>query len=372
MAKRATDLREQGKDIISFSLGEPDFTTPQHIIDAAKQALDDGFTHYTPSIGIRELREAIADKCVIENGIPATPDTIMVTIAKQAITSAILSCVDIGNEVIIPDPGWVSYGAMITFFKGIPVGVKADMSTDYRLKPEDVMENITDKTRLIILNSPSNPTGGVSTIDDLRGIADIAKDHNLFVISDEIYEKVLYEGEHHSIASLDGMNDRTYTINGFSKAYAMTGWRMGWVTASKHLMSPLKKIQQQTITCVTSFSQKAGVAALKGPKEPLTEMVQTFKGRRDVMVNELNTIEGVHVRSPQGAFYAFPSYTYDIPSMDLATKLLEYGIAVTPGSAFGKYGEYHIRLSYATSTENILKGVDRLRNALEDLNLNER
>jgi aspartate aminotransferase len=372
MAKKAQDLRDQGKDIISFSLGEPDFTTPKHIIDAAKQALDDGFTHYTPSSGIKELRTAIAEKCNAENKIPATKDTVMVTIAKHAIASAILTCVDHGSEVIIPDPGWVSYKALINLVRGKAVSVNVDMQSDFRMKPDDVMESLTPKTSMIIVNSPSNPTGGVSTLEELKGMADIATDHNLTIISDEIYEKVLYEGEHHSIASLDGMYERTYTVNGFSKAYAMTGWRIGWVTACKELMRPLEKIQQQSITCVTSFVQKAGLAALTGPMEPVMEMRDIFKKRRDFIVNELNGIDGFNVNLPKGAFYAFASYKYDIPSMDFALKLLDYGIACTPGGAFGRNGEYHLRFSYATSIDIILEGMNRLRTALEDLNLPER
>jgi aspartate aminotransferase len=369
MAKKASDLREQGKDIISFSLGEPDYTTPAHIIDAAKKALDEGFTHYTVSAGIKELREAIAEKCVRENNIPATSNTVIATIAKHAISSAILSSVDIGEEVIVSSPCWTSYLALINIAKGKPVPVKVDMNCDFRLKPEDIIEKINQKTRVIILNSPSNPTGGVSTLDDIKGIAEIATDHNLTVISDEIYEKVLYEGTHHSIASLDGMFDRTYTINGFSKAYAMTGWRIGWVTASKELLRPLEKIQQHSITCVTSFVQKAGLAALKGPKGPVEEMVATFKKRRDVIVKELNSIDGISVNIPKGAFYAFPSYDFDIPSLKLATQLLDHGVAVTPGSAFGRFGEHHLRFSYAASMEDIMEGVNRFRHGLEAMDL---
>jgi len=369
IAEKANRLRDQGKDIISFSLGEPDFTTPKHIIEAAKKALDEGFTHYTASNGIKGLREAIAKKCRSENQIPATPDTVIVTIAKHAISSAILANVDIGEEVILPNPSWTSYFALINIAKGRPISVPVNMDNDFRMKPEDIMEKVTQKTRVIILNSPSNPTGGIATKDDLKGIADIANDHNITVITDEIYEKILYEGRHYSIASLDGMFDRTYTVNGFSKAYAMTGWRIGWVTASKELLRPIERIQQHSITCVTSFVQKAALVALTGPQEPVKEMVATFKKRRDVIIRELNEIEGLHVMKPKGAFYAFPYYDFDISSFDLANKLLEYGVAVTPGSAFGRFGEYHIRLSYATSMDNIKEGVSRLRKAFEEMDL---
>ena len=369
MANKASDLIEQGKDILKFSLGEPDFATPRHIVEAAKAALDDGFTHYTSSSGIKELRTAIAEKCQIENNIPATTDTVMVTIAKHAISSAVLSNVDIGEEVIVPNPCWTTYLALINIAKGKPVSVPVNIDNGFRMLPDAVMEKITQKTRVIILNSPSNPTGGINHKDDLKGIAEIATDHNLTIISDEIYEKVRYEGEHFSIASLDNMFERTYTVNGFSKAYAMTGWRIGWVTASKELMRPLEKIQQHSITCVTSFVQKAGLAALKGPQEPIDEMVRTFKKRRDTIVKLLNEVEGFNVMNPKGAFYVFPSYDYDIPSLKFAMKLLDYGIAVTPGSAFGRFGESHLRFSYANSMENIIEGIRRLTFAIEDLNL---
>lgn len=369
MAQKVSALREQGKDIISLSLGEPDFPTPTHIIDAAKDALDQGFTHYTSSNGIRELREAIAEKCVAENGIPSTPETVMVTIAKHAISSAILSSVELGEEVILPNPSWTSYFALINIAKGTPVPVRVDLESDFRIRPEDVMDVVTQKSRVIILNSPSNPTGGICTLDDLRGIADIARDHNLTVISDEIYEKVLYEGEHHSIASLDGMFDRTYTVNGLSKSHAMTGWRIGWVTASKELLRPLEKIQQHSITCVTSFVQKAGLAALKGTQEPVREMVATFKERRDLIVRELNEMEGITVNVPKGAFYVFPQYDYQISSLQFAMRLLDHGIALTPGSAFGRFGEYHLRLSYAASMQNIEEGLRRLKQGIEQMDL---
>jgi len=370
MAKKAEELKLQGKDIISFSLGEPDFDTPPHIVQAAKQALDDGFTHYTNCNGIPELREAIARKCREENKIELVrSDSIMVTVAKHAIYCAIMSAVDKRDEVIIPNPGWVSYSTLIHMAGGKMVPAKVDIDNDFRMLPDQVNELVKKgKTSVIILNSPSNPTGGVSELSDLKGIAEIALDNDLIVISDEIYEKVLYEGVHHSIASLDGMFDRTYTINGFSKAYAMTGWRCGWVAAPKDLLRPLQLMQQQSLTCATSFVQKAAVAALDGPKKPVNDMVEKFRQRRDVIVKEMNGIDGVHIKSPKGAFYAFMGYDYDVPSKELAMNLLDYGIASTQGSAFGEFGEYHLRFSYANSMENIVEGIKRLRIGLEDMN----
>lgn len=372
MAKKADDLIAQGKDIIKFSLGQPDFRTPQHIIDAAKQALDDGYTGYTPSSGYLDLKEAIAEKSRNENKIPSTHDTVLVTVAKHGVLSSVMACVDKGSEVIIPDPGWVSYDAMVRLAGGRSVPARVDMDTDFRLKPDDLNELVTDRTSMIILNSPSNPTGGVSTLDDLKGIADIARDKDLIVMSDEIYEKVLYEGTHHSIASLDGMFDRTYTVNGFSKAYAMTGWRIGWVTASKDLLHPLQLMQQQSITCVTSFVQKAAIAALKGPSGPVEDMVSSFRERRDSIVKRLNAIDGFTVKLPKGAFYVFPGYDFEIPSREFAEDLLDYGIAVTPGIEFGNFGEHHIRFSYAASSEKILEGMDRLEYAVQDMDLDLR
>jgi aspartate aminotransferase len=224
-------MKAEGKEVLAFTVGEPDFNTPQHISDAAIKALNEGFTHYTASSGIPELRKAVAEKSKTENKIPCEPENVMITPTKFGIYASILAAINPGDEVIISDPAWVSYEPMVQMAEGKPVFVKTYNEDEFRMIPENIMETVTDKTRMLILNSPSNPTGGVATKEDIKGIADIAKDHDLIVVSDEIYEKIIYEGEHYSIAAEDGMADRTFTVNGFSKAYAMTGWRLGWVIA---------------------------------------------------------------------------------------------------------------------------------------------
>lgn len=358
-------LRHEGVNIISFALGEPDFTTPKHIVDAAIKALNQGFTHYTPTHGIPELREAIAQKSRFENGIPCEASNVIVTPTKLGLFASLLALVEEGDEVIIPEPGFVSFFQAINFTGADTVPVRTLQDNDFRLLPNDVAEAITPKTKVIILNSPSNPTGAVATKDDLKGIAELAEDHDLYIISDEIYEKIIYEGEHHSIASLENMFERTITLNGFSKSYAMTGWRLGWILAQQEIVSEIKKIQQHSITCAVSFAQKGGIAALKGTQEPVKEMVSEFKERRDLIVKGINSISGLSSNIPKGAFYAFTRFENDMSSVDFAGFLLEKAhVAVTPGSAFGRSVEGFIRFSYATSRENIVEGLKRIEKVL--------
>lgn len=361
-------LKGEGMDIISFVLGEPDFDTPKHIVDAAIEALKSGFTHYTPTHGIPELREAIAQKSREENKIPCESSNVFVTPTKFGIFESLLALVEEKDEVIVTDPGFVSYFQMVNFTGAKVKGVKISKENDFRLMPDDVAEAITPQTKVIILNSPSNPTGSVAELDDLKGIADLAMDHDIFILTDEIYEKIIYEGVHHSIASLENMFERTVTVNGFSKSYAMTGWRLGWVVASEKIVKAIQKIQQHSLTCATSFAQKGGVAALNGTQEPVREMVSEFKARRDLVVEGVNSISGLSCPTPKGAFYAFVKYDHDMSSIDFAKFLIEKAhVAVTPGSAFGLNGEGHIRISYATSRENISEGLNRLKEALADL-----
>lgn len=368
MGVMAKELSKQGIKVISFSMGEPDFPTPVHIREAAKKALDDGWTYYTPAEGIWELRMAIAEKSAKENNIPCSFKDVLVTPAKHAIFASIFSTVQKGSEVIVPDPLWVSYIPQIDLAEAKPVFVPLKSKNDFRMLPEDVNEKITPYTKMIILNSPSNPTGGVMTLDDLKGVADLAIDHDLIVLSDEIYEKIIYEAKHHSIASLPDMFERTITINGFSKAYSMTGWRQGWAIAPSPIFKGLAKIQQHTISCATAFAQMGALEALRGPTEPLMEMVSTFRKRRDFTVKYLNDIEGIHCVKPKGAFYAFFSFDFDMTSIDLAHHLLEKGhVAMTPGSAFGPSGEGFIRMSYANSLENIEEGLKCVESAVKDL-----
>ena len=356
------EARARGEDIVSFSTGEPDFPTPAHIVDAAKRALDEGFTKYTNSMGIPELRLAIAAGAIKDNGIPASAADVMVTPTKHGVYCTCMALVDPGDEVLLPDPGWVSYEPMVRLAGGTPVPVAADESTGFRLTPEAVEAAVTPRTKLVVLNSPSNPAGSVLSRQDIRGIAEVCADHDLYLLSDEIYEKLVYDAEHVSPACVAGMWERTVTVSGFSKTYAMTGWRLGWLLAEKRLLAEIAKIQEHTLTCCTAFAQKAGVVALTGPEEPLRSMVSEFRARRDLLLEGMRRL-GWPCTVPQGAFYLFPRTPG--PSADLAERLLrEARVAVVPGSAFGAAGEGHLRLSFATSRERIAEGIERIARAL--------
>jgi len=368
MGNMERELKARGVSVISFALGEPDFDTPQHIKDAAIESLRGGFTHYTASKGIVELRQAIAEKSKRENGINCTADEVLVTPTKLGIFEAIMAFVEDGDEVIVPDPGWVSYVPMVNLAGGKAVNVRLKEEEDFRMTPELVHEAITPRTTMILLNSPSNPTGTVMTEADFKGIADLARDHNLMVLTDEIYEKLVYEGKHVSIAALDGMYERTITLNGFSKSYAMTGWRIGWLVAHKDLMKPIDKIQQHSLTCCTSFAQKGALAALKGPQKCVEDMFAEFRRRRDYMVRRVNSMGLFECRKPSGAFYVFPRYHAKMPSLQLAERLLEQAhVGMTPGSAFGDGGEGFLRISYANSMENLERGMDAVEEAMRKL-----
>jgi aspartate aminotransferase len=361
-------LRLAGEEVLAFNLGEPDFDTPKHIVDAAITALKDGFTHYTSSLGILELRDIIAEKSQKENNISCGSENVIVLPCKFGLYTAIQSIVNDGDEVILPDPGWVSYDPMIQLAQGKVVRVKTYNEDEFRILPENIMEAVTNKTKLIILNSPSNPTGSVSTHEDIKGIADIAKDHDLIVLSDEIYEKIIYEGTHHSIAAEDGMFERTVTVNGLSKAYAMTGWRIGWAIAPKQIFDGMAKIQQHSITSCTSFVQKAAVVALSDQASSVYDMVNEFKARRELIVNGLNKIYGISCFMPKGAFYAFFKFDFDMTSEQFAEHVLNSAhVVFTPGSAFGPGGESFIRMSYAASQKMIENGLDRLEEAVKGL-----
>jgi len=363
-----TEMRARGEKVLSLSVGEPDFPTPAHIVAAGKKALDDGFTKYTSSVGIRELREAIAEKSVNENRIPAKAENVLVAPTKHTLFMACMALLEPGDEAIIPDPGWVSYEPMVVLAGAKPVPVRAADEEGFVPSPEAVAEVITPRTRLILLNSPSNPAGSVYPRATVKGIADLAADHDLVTLSDEIYEKILYEGEHVSPASLDGMFERTVTVNGFSKTYSMTGWRLGWLVAPKPIFKEISKVQEHTITCATSFAQKAGVAALRGPMEPLKAMVAEFRARRDLICAELARIDRVTTFRPGGAFYVFPRFDVPMDDAALGEKLLkEAKVAITPGSGFGKAGAGHQRLSYAASRETITEAVRRIGEVVRKL-----
>ncbi|NLI74042.1 MAG: pyridoxal phosphate-dependent aminotransferase [Euryarchaeota archaeon] len=369
IANIVSKLKQDGiTDIISFSMGEPDFSTPGNIVDACKASLDRHFTHYTPSAGIPELRKAVADQAQAVNGIPCSPSNVLITPAKQAIFMGICSLVDDGDEVILPDPSWGTYEACVRLAGGVPRYVSTHTGTEFRMTPEAVAEAIGPKTSMILLNTPCNPTGAVMTKDEVKGVADLAEDHDLLVMSDEVYEKIIFEGEHTSIASLDGMFDRTVTINGVSKSYAMTGWRLGWAIAPNSIIKHLNTLQTHSLTCCVSFVQEAGVEAINGPQDSVNEMVREFRARRDLVMKCLDEIPTLNCSTPQGAFYLFPTFDHEMSSEDMAAYLLEEAqVAVTPGSVFGPAGEGRLRISYACSRQDIIEGMGRIKGALSKL-----
>lgn len=361
-------LRREGADVISFSVGEPDFDTPKPVVEAAKRALDAGHTHYTSAWGIPELREAIAEKSRKENAIPYEASNVLVSPAKQAIMYAIMGLVEKGDEVLLADPAWVSYEPLIELAGGTVVRVPATLDTDFRMTPEAVAERVTPKTKMLILNSPANPTGGVQTPEDIRAFVDLARDHDFWILSDELYEKILYEGENLSPASVSGALDHVLTVNGLSKSHAMTGWRLGWLAGPVDTMKQLVKLQQHSLTHPAAFNQHAAVEALRMDQTPIRDMVAEFRARRDLMVQGLRDIPGFQVNEPKGAFYVFPRFDFRMDSMAFAEHLLKNAhVAVTPGAAFGPLGESHLRVSYANSRENLTKGLERIADAVKGL-----
>lgn len=360
-----SEMKARGEDIISLAVGEPDFPTPKHIVEAAKQALDDGFTKYTPSKGIPELREAIAEKSRLENGIPCGPEDVLVSATKHTLFTALIALAGPGDEVLLPDPGWVSYLPMVRLAGAKPVPVPCTEDSHRQMTPEATAELITSSSRMIIVNSPNNPTGSVYDLGVLRGLADLAEDHDLIIVTDEIYEKIVFEGEHRSIASFPGAFERSVTVNGFSKTYSMTGWRLGWAVAPQEFLSPMNRVHQHSLTCATSFAQKGGVAALKGPMAPIEEMVREFGRRREVVVGGVDQIPGFAFRRPEGTFYAWIRYENPGTSLEFSEMLLkEARVAVTPGIAFGDEGERHFRLSFATSQDKLREGFRRMAEVL--------
>ncbi|MDO5861670.1 MAG: pyridoxal phosphate-dependent aminotransferase [Thermoplasmata archaeon] len=363
-----SQMKSEGIDIVSFSMGEPDFTTPANIIESCCDSLNAGFTHYTPSMGIPELRQAVADMEREVDGVPCQASNVLVTPTKQAIFMIALAYIDPGDEVILPDPSWVSYEACIRLAGGVPVYVPTRYEDEFVVDPALVEAAVTPRTRMIILNTPSNPTGTVIPADVLKQIADIAISHDILVLSDEIYESIIYEGRHTSIASLPDMFDRTLLVSGLSKTYAMTGWRLGWAVASEERIKAINKLQSHSISCCVSFVQKAAVEAIRGPQDDKEAMVREFRKRRDLAVDLIADIPGLECNVPKGAFYVFPKYDADMPSAKLAEVLLKEGhVAVTPGTAFGPGGEGFFRVSYATSEDQIREGFDRIRKTLAQL-----
>jgi aspartate aminotransferase len=380
MAKISRELRAQGHDVIDLSIGEPDFDTPQHIKDAAKKAIDEGYTHYTPVPGYPELRKAIAAKLRRENGLDYNFEQIVVsTGAKQSIANVVLSMINAGDEVLLPAPYWVSYSAIADLAEGKSVEIPTTIETDFKVTPELLEKHITDKTRLIIFSSPCNPTGSVYTHAEMKGIADVLKKHpNIYAISDEIYEYINYTGEPHtSLASFSEIKEQVITVNGFSKGFAMTGWRLGYIAAPLWIAKACDKMQGQITSGTCSIAQKAAETAVSTDLTPTYEMVKAFRRRRDLVYGLLNDIPGLKVNLPAGAFYFFidvsqhfgKSYNgvkVDCPEEMSAFLLQEAKIGLVNGEAFGD--KNCIRLSYAAADEKLVEVCKRLKDALSKLN----
>jgi aspartate/methionine/tyrosine aminotransferase len=368
MAEKAREIARSGKKLFNLDVGEPDFDTPEHIKEAAIKALMEGFTHYTSSLGMIELRRAIAEHLMERRRVEINPDReIIVTPgAKHAIYCACLATLNPGDEAIVLTPTWPTHFTCVEAAEAKVVEVPCGET--YSLDEEELKGKLTDKTRMIVLNSPNNPTGGVLNAEDLKVIADLASERGIFVLSDEIYDEIVYDGvEAGSMISFENIRDRVILINGFSKTYAMTGWRLGYAVANKNIIEAMNRIQQATTTCPASFVQRAGIAALKGPQEHVKKMVEEYDRRRKYIVNRLNEIAGVHCTMPKGAFYVFPRFSsLKMPSFEISIKLLEEeGVCTTPGSVFGECGEGHIRLSYATSFETIIEAMERIKGFVE-------
>ena len=360
---KAKALEAQGRDIIHLEIGEPDFDTPANIIEAGCDALHRSFTHYGPSAGLMELREVIAQYVSETRRVNVTPDEVVVVPGgKPIIFFSVLALAEEGDEIIYPNPGFPIYESMINYVgaKAVPIRLREEL--DFRLDVDELASLINDRTKLIILNSPQNPTGGVLTKDDIAAIARAISDRNIMVLSDEIYSRLIFEGEHHSIMSVDGMKERTILLDGFSKTYAMTGWRMGYGVMRADLAAHLSRLMTNSNSCTASFTQIAGIEALRGPQDVVDTMRTEFQKRRDVMVAGLNRIKGFSCRLPKGAFYVFPNVTKTgWPSKKLADALLDdAGVAALSGTAFGDFGEGYLRFSVANSIENIRKALDRV------------
>jgi len=362
--EKGLEMEKRGLKVIYLSVGEPDFDTPEHIKRAAYNAIASGYTRYTVSQGISELREAIAEKLQNENHIDVTSDDVIVTPgAKQAILEAILALIDEGDETLIPTPSYVSFEQMVRMAGGTIKGVPTD--EHYKVTPQTLEDNIGSRTKLLILNSPNNPTGAVYTEREIKELADVLMDKGVYVISDEIYEKIIYEGKHFSIGSIPGMEDLTITVNGFSKAYAMTGWRLGYAAGPKEVVSAMKRIQEHSVTCAAAFVQKAGVVALKSSQNCVKEMVREFERRRNFIVAELSKVSSLNIEKPPGTFFMFPDISETkMSSTEFTDFLLERtGVVVTPGHAFGGY-DGNVRISYANSIENLMEAVKRVKEVL--------
>ncbi len=367
---RAKALEAGGRSIIHLEIGEPDFRTPDNIIEAAKTALDEGFTHYGPSAGLPEFREIIAADDRQVRHSDCRPDEVVVTPgAKPIMFFAIMALINKGDEVIFPNPGFPIYESLINFVNGRPVPLMLREENDFGFDMDEVERLVSSRTKLLIISSPQNPTGSVIPRSQLERIAELAVEHDFFVLTDEVYREIIYDGDHFSIAQVPGMRERTIILDGFSKTYAMTGWRLGYGIMPEWLATEVAKLQTNSNSCTASFIQRAGMEALTGPQDQVQEMREEFLRRREVIVDGLNEIDGFKCLKPQGAFYVFPSIK-DLPlnSRELETFLLsEAGVATLSGTSFGSFGQGYLRLSYANSIDNIREALRRIQAAVARL-----
>jgi len=366
-AARARALAATGRDVIHLHLGEPDFDTPPNIVEAAARALADGQTHYAPPPGVPIFREAIAADFSRRRGVEVSPDRVVVTPgAKPIMAYLMMALVGPGDEVIVPDPGFPIYESMTRFMGATPVPIPLRPERDFRLDLDELRSLITPRTRLLVFNSPQNPTGAVMTRSDIEGVAAIAMAHDLVVLADEIYSRILYEGEHVSILTVEGMEERTVVLDGLSKTYAMTGWRLGWGILPKPLVPVFERLLINTVSCTATYAQFAGAEALNGPQDAVEVMVRELRARRELIVAGLNALPGVTAPMPHGAFYAFP----DVSGTGLTGRtfadriLLEAGVSVLSGTAFGQQGIGSLRVSYANSQENLRQALTRISDFL--------
>jgi aspartate aminotransferase len=359
---RAKALEAEGRDIVHLEIGEPDFDTPRNIIDKAVEALRSGYTHYGPAAGMPDVRKVFAEHSARDRGIDVGPDNVVIVPGgKPIIYYPLTALIDPGDEVIYPNPGFPIYESVINFLEGKAVPLKLAEEKDFSFDIEDLRAAASDRTKLLIINSPQNPTGGMLSSDDLDAIAELAVKHDFWVLSDEIYSKIIYEGTHDSISTRPGMLERTIILEGHSKTYAMTGWRLGYGIMPVELAAAVAKLQTNCTSCTAAFTQIAGAEALTGPQDEAEAMVAEFKVRRDLLVDGLNAIEGITCKKPRGAFYVFPNITgLGLTSKEVEVRLLdEFGVAALAGTSFGAFGEGYLRFSYANSQDNIRKALER-------------
>ena len=360
---RAKKLESQGREIIHLEIGEPDFDTPKNIVEAGQVAMSDGYTHYGPSPGLMEVRDTIAQEVRETRDIDVTAENVVITPgAKPIMFFVIMALIDEGDEVLYPNPGFPIYESMINFVGGIPVPMELSMDLNFDIDLDKVISSITPKTKMIIVNSPNNPCGSIVSKSSLMKLADLANQNDIIVLSDEIYRRFLYSGDFQSISSFNGMTDRTIILDGLSKTYAMTGWRIGYGVMPINLVDSISKLSMNSVSCTASFTQIAAVEAITGPQEKALEIVEEFNRRRHIIVNGLNSIKGIDCPMPEGAFYVFPSIKETgMESRVFADQLLQdFGVASLAGESFGKFGKGHLRFSFANSVENIEKALDKI------------